>query len=250
MANRKKTSSKCENNANTQIDVHNIDTCSLSEESKTVVALIINHINEVMKVKDEQIAALEKTVTSMQEKIRSLEIQIDSNSAYDRRDTLVLSGDIPESRPDENCKEIVRDVIKNQARLIIHENDISTAHRLGRKPENSNRDKRSIIFKLCRHDTKREIMSACKVQKPSFYINEHLTPTRGTIMFALRKARQMDPTKIGAARSHEGNISVFIPSEEEGRNGRRMACNTRSALDEILQDHLGITSQQFVNKWP
>ena len=203
-----------------------------------------------MKVKDEQITKLEKIVENMRDKIDSLEMQIDSNSAYDRRDTLILSGNIPDSTLEENCKSIVRNIIKDQARLIINENDISTAHRLGRKPDHLSRDKRSIIFKLCRHDTKREIMNACRTHKPSFYINESLTPTRGTIMFALRKAKQLHPNRIGAARSHEGSISVFIPSEEEGRQGRRIACNTRTALDELLEDQLGVTSQQFVKKWP
>ena len=194
----------------------------------------------------------------MQKRLDNLEQQIDNNSAYERRDTLVISGNIPASRPNENCIEIVRNIIKDQTRVIIDVNDISTAHRLGRRPDNGQEDKRSIIFKLCRRNTKREIIQACKTSKPNFYVNEHLTPTRNTVMFALRKARQINPSKIGVARAHEGNVTVLIPSagsssssnNDNAGTSRRITCNTRTALDEILMQQLNITSDKFVKKWP
>ena len=136
------------------------------------------------------------------------------------------------------------------ATLVIKSDDISTAHRLGRKPDGSRQDKRSIIFKLCRRDLKREIIQACRSQKPNFYINEYLTPTRGTIMYVLRKAKQMDPTKIGNARTSEGSISVNIPAASGVSQGQRVQCNTKAALDQLLRAQLNLTSDHFVKKWP
>ena len=225
---------------------------SLSEEGKAIVSLIKKHFDESLKVRDEKIEVLQQQLSTLQDKVTSLENQIDSNSAYDRRETLVLSGNIPPVNPNENCNNIVRKIIKDQTHLIINDVDISTAHRLGRKPDAGSHapDKRSIIFKLCRRDIKRDIFQACKNYKPNFYINEHLTPTRGTIMYALRKAKQLNPEKIGVARTHEGNISVQIPADRNGGHGRRVQCNTRATLDQLLAEQLNVTSAKCGKNWP
>ena len=238
---------------------------TLSEEGKLIVSMINEHIDQVMKTNNEmmsdridqlmkanndRIVNLETTINKMQKRMNLLEQQIDNYSSYERRDTLVLSGSVPVAHRDENCVEIVKQLLKDQTRLIINSNDISTAHRLGRKPDNSNEDKRSIIFKLCRRDIKRDIVQACRNHKPNFYINEHLTPTRGTIMFVLRKARQMNSNKIGTARSNDGSISVNLPADEDGGRGKRVICNTRASLDELLRTQLNVTSDRFVKNWP
>ena len=234
----------------------NADISLLTKEGKLIVSLIFKRFDQMeqtLKAKDEKISALESSMNKLQKRLDTLEQQIDSNSNYERRDTLVISGNIPQAQPNENCIDIVRNSIKNEMRLIIDEKDISTAHRLGRKPENGQRDKRSIIFKLCRRETKRDILQACRTSKPKFYINEHLTPTRSTIMFALRKAHQMDPNKIGVARTREGNVTVQVPadgSSNDNNSTQRITCNTRAILDDLLMKHLNIKSDKFVKSWP
>ena len=72
-------------------------------------------------------------------------------------------------------------------------------------------------------------------------------------MFALRRAKKMDPSKIGAARTHEGSVSVFVPADGSSNNtgtARRVTCNTKAALDELLMRQLNITSEKFVKSWP
>ena len=119
-------------NSNSDLDVK-----SLSAEGQIIVALVTAHFDKVMKEKDERIENLEATVNTLKDKINSFEQQMDDNSAYSRRDTLVISGNnLPIMNPNENCSEIVRSLLKDQIRLVIKPDDISTAHRLGRRPEN------------------------------------------------------------------------------------------------------------------
>ena len=106
------------------------------------------------------------------------------NSAYECRDTLIISGDVPAVNDNKNCYHIVTTLLHNGIRLQLHPDGISTAHYIGRKPALPSTDKRGII-KLCRRDLKQDILSACREFKPSFYINESLTPTRSTFMYAL-----------------------------------------------------------------
>ena len=50
------------------------------------------------------------------------------------------------------------------------------AHRLGPKKNTQGLDKSSIVVKLCRRDTKLDLMKACKTVKPkNIYINESWT---------------------------------------------------------------------------
>ena len=51
----------------------------------------------------------------------------------------------------ENSKLIIQDQLRRYVRLNTNENEISTAHRIGRKPARGE-DKRNLIFKLCRRD--------------------------------------------------------------------------------------------------
>jgi len=251
----------------------------LSEEHKVLATFIINQVNEqisiqiksILAAKDEQIKKLEHCTKDLEEQISimkeeinkkedlnknlnkrvsSLEHQVDRNSQYERRDCLIISGNLPPATPNENCNAIVRKLLKDQTHLVLNETDISTAHRIGNKPLENHQDKRSIIFKLCRRDLKKDILNSCRQYKPNFYINEQLTPTRRSIMFVLRKAKQHSPQRIYNARTSEGNITLFLPSNQPGKPTRRVTVNTRSELDDVLMQQIKKTSSDFISNWP
>ena len=209
-----------------------------------------------MDEKDKSIGELKTNVQRLESRVESLETQIDSNSSYERRDTLILSGELPARTETENCSEIVRGLIREKIRLNLHEKDIAMAHRLGKKPLTQGPDKRSIVFKLCRRDLKKDIMTACREFRPPFYINESLTPTRSSIVYVIRKARQKFPGKLGNCRSVDGNICVWLPANPEagpssGRyNSTRFVINTRLKLDAFLMEKVGCDSSKFIDKWP
>ena len=117
----------------------------------------------------------------------------DNEDAYSRRDCVVLSGNgIPEATDGEIKSNVAINVFKNVLKLNVSPNDISTCHRLGRKPVSQGPDRRKnkIIVKLCRRDMKQELFGSCRKMKPrNVYINESLTKQRETIAYALRKMK-------------------------------------------------------------
>jgi len=229
-----------------------IDTSKLSKEGKEIVSCIIAYFEKKFTEQECEIIASKTEIGELKTKIEKLENQIDDNNAYERRDTLVLSGNIPPSTNDENCKSIIINKIRDELHMNINANDISIAHRIGPKPKTQAPDKRSIIFKLCRRDLKSEILDNCRRLKPSYYINESLTPVRSTIMYVLRMARRQHPDKLGGCRTNDGSVSVYLPTNNRDVNGtrhQRITVNTKRALDDLLQRQLSCSSSAFIDEW-
>ena len=226
----------------------------MSKESQQVIQVILCGFQCVIEKKNKEIMDLKDRVSLLESRVEELKDVVDSNSNYERRDTLVVTGDIPKWREQEKCSDIVRVLLRDQLRINLNQEDISTAHRIGRKPGYQEADRRGIVFKLCRRDIKRDIMTACREMKPPFYINESLTPIRSTILFVLRKARSKFPQKIGSCKSFDGNVTAFIPDSinigSDRPRYRRVVVNTKSALDDFLNKQVSCTSEEFVQNWP
>ena len=192
-----------------------VNTDGLSEESKKLVPCIIrgvsSHFEEAIDNKHDKI--YEEKISTLQKRIDHLEEKIDDQENHQRHDTLVMSGNLPASTDIENTTAIV---IEKLARLglAVKNGDISISHKLGKNL--TGEDKRSIIFKLCRREVKANIIEICKRKRPvNLNINESVSPTRSSIMYALRKARQEFPTKFGTCRSEEGNIRLWLPKTDQ-----------------------------------
>jgi len=231
-----------------------VDTSHLNEESKLLFDCIIKYFDAKLSIQQQELLDTRKEVQELRDKVEKLEGLIDDNDAYERRDTLVMSGDIPSSTAGENCKEIIIDQLKQKLNINVAATDISVAHRLGSKPNTQQQDKRSLIFKLCRRDIKSDILDSCRRVRPNrFYINESLTPLRSSIMFVLRKAKQRFPNKIGGCRTHNGSVQVYIPepgsTEGDRIKFRQCTVNTKSGLDQILQQQANCTSSAFIEEW-
>ena len=124
--------------------------------------------------------------------VQNLTERLDDSDAYEWRDTFVMSGDSqPVVSDDENTSEVVCNSIKKNLKIVVKESDISVVHRLGKKNPGQQLDRRSIIFKLCRHELRSDLISACKSARPKdFYINECLTAIRWTIQYGIRRAKR------------------------------------------------------------
>lgn len=192
-------------------------------------------------------------IDKMVQKFEQVEEMADTKQAQERRDTLILSGSIPEATASENCHAIVRQKLMEETGINISDEEISTAHRIGKKPENSP-DKRSILFKVSGTEVKSRIMAACREKKPRLYVNESLTPTRSTIMYVLRKAKREHSQAFGYCRAQDGNVYVFLPTTAQEGYGarqryRRITVNTRTSLDNLLSKQISKTSGDYVNDW-
>ena len=208
-------------------------------------------IAEIRK-RDDEISELRSEVTSLKTTVNKLEAQIDDGDAYERRDTVIFSGPaIPVHTPGENCINIVQTIAKNNLKIEIPTNEFNTAHRLGKKPTTQGEDKRSIIVKLCRRDTKKDVIVASRRQgtsPPSLYVNESLTPRRRTLLMALRKMKRMHPNLVTGCTSIDGKIYAFTKNPTGDRDTKHFV-NTHERLTKFCLEFVKKPLDTFLDQW-
>ena len=236
-----------------------IQKSKLLNENKEILTLLMSFFTEVLQEKKSIAVELQQQVDTLEKKVDKLEASIDQTSQYERRDTIVLSGpSIPNITQGENCKTIARDLFWQHLRMNIEENDISTAHRIGRQ-QNENSDKRNIILKLCRRDQVRDIFVNCKTMRPPFYVNDSLipTPTRNKICYVLRQLKKKYPSKIKGCSSFNGVPRVLLQEQgpttrhrSSSRNGNQsINIATKLELEQFIHDHLDTTLNELSLSW-
>ena len=203
---------------------------------------------KVCEEQSEQILKLSTEVSDLKKQVSSLEEKIDEQDAYERRDTLIFSGSsIPVFNAGENCPELVKNLVQNEFQLIISPTDISVSHRLGRKPTNQRPDKRNLIVKFCRRDTKRDILAASRrVKSQNLYANESLVPQRQSIAYALRKAKRDRPNIISGSTTIEGKVFVFVKAQNPNDRDTRIEINTLEKLETFCQRNLNQSASNFL----
>ena len=221
---------------------------------KKVESLLLE-FNRKLSSKDSNISNLELEVATLKKKVTSLENKLEDTEAYERRDTVVVSGsDLPAATEGEDAAAVVRSLVKSKVNLVIKPSDISVAHRIGKKPANQAPDKRSLIVKFCRRDLKNDILQACRTSKPqNLFVNESLTPTRSTALYGLRQAKKKFPQVISGCNSMDGNAIVWIkppkPNAPDARNSK-MVVNTRDKFCELCTNTLKCNPSDFSLNWP
>ena len=142
--------------------------------------------------RDAKVASLESEVSSLKNRVTELEDKIEEGEVYERRDTLIISGSkVPPVSLNEICLQVTRNIIRENLKISVPENEISVTHRMGPNISDPNSNKRTIIVKFCRRNTKNDILaSARKTKVPNLFVNECLTANQRMIGFALRKARR------------------------------------------------------------
>jgi len=229
----------------------NVD--DLSEDGKKIVMCLVTYFDSLLKDKQSDIDAMATRVDFLESRIQKFEETIDDAAAFEKRDTLILSGNIPKVTTDENCKQIVVNLLKNRTKFVISKDDISVSHRIGAKPRRQGADVRKILFKLVRRDLKTDILNACKSAKPDFYVNESLTPVRDRIYFHLRKITKDNPAVIHHCKTFDGNVTVFLQPVNNTRGISRLpkiVVNTRSQLKEFLRRTITKTFEDLHIDWP
>ena len=209
-------------------------------------------VNEKLEEAFSTIRKLEEENKDLRNIVNRLEEKIDDGDAYERRDCVVFNGDaLPVAENGENTVLVASELIKNTLKINIKPEEISTAHRMGKKPVNQAPDRRKVIIKLCRRDLKKDILFACKNIKPGFYANESLTPIRNTILFGLRNMRK-DPTAsaiVKGASSYDGRVFAWVKSTNSTRD-TRISINTRVKFEEFACKYVQMPVDNFISHWP
>ena len=236
-------------------------TKSLSKDGKLIVSYmekkfsdIENKFVEIINSNKAEITKLNTEVTSLKKEVQTLKSLIDDGEAYERRDTIVLSGDsIPPVSQGEKCSEIARKLIKDELNLVLPPETISTSHRLGRKPQTQTEDKRKIIVKLCRRDLKGDLIRASRRggRSTKLYVNESLTPQRSAILFALRRMKREHPTIVKGCQSFDGRIYAYTPPTSSSSSAReqRHLINTHDALVSFCREFIKRPLESFIDSW-
>ena len=221
----------------------------LGPETKEIFSLLLGYFDNVLKAKNDHVKKLEDKVSTLENKVQTLENKLDVSDQYERRDTIIVSGEaVPLVSTNENCKGIVLQLFQEHLRINVAPADISISHRIGKKPTEGT-DKRNLIIKFCRREIIPELYAACRQFKPPFYLNDSLTPTRSKICYLLRKLRRKYPDKIKGCRIYNGEPRVLTPSTEprstrqssSSSNATRTiqtAIVTRYDLQKFVRDHL------------
>ena len=200
--------------------------------------------------RDTKISELSTEVKTLKEKVNKMERLTDDADAYERRDTIIISGDkIPPASLGENSSHLVQKLVKDELKITLPADGISTAHRLGRKPTNQTVDKRSFIVKLVRRDLKHEIISASKkLPKASkLFVSESLTPPRRTLFYALRKMRQAKMIK--GCNTYEGRVYAYTAPRRPSDRDQRHLINSYEALQEFCRVHVRQPLETFLETW-
>ena len=142
---------------------------SLSQENKTLIKIIksiiseefqneVKALKEDMARKETEMEHLRKEVKTLTNKVTTLETQIDDVEQYERRDTIIMSGpSVPVENKDENTLSVAVATIKDHLKINVKENEVSVAHRLGLKQNQT----RPIIIKLVNRSLKYDLVGAC-----------------------------------------------------------------------------------------
>ena len=223
---------------------------SLSSEGDKIVSRIEAKIESmrqdffaILAKKDEEIATLKESVQELRAVVSKLRNEVDEGEAYERRDTLILSGDdLPPCETGEVTANICCDLIKEKIKVNLIPSDISISHRIGKKPVSQGPDRRSIMVKLCRRDVKTSLLDACRNLKPrNFYINESLTVTRSRIMFVLRKMKREKDSRVTGAFSRDGRVFAWAkhsPGSPPGSKNIKIQVNTMTALEDFSLQYM------------
>ena len=218
------------------------------EEMKTEFMLLLNG-------KNEKIAELENENKSLRESVTKLENLVDDADAYERRDTLILSGPaIPIHQQGELAPQVVKSLVASEFRINVNEADISTAHRIGKVPSTQAEDRRGIIVKFCRRDVKHSIIMASKQNRERrIFANESITPLRRTIFNTLRQIKRSHPDLVQGVSTYDGRVFAYTPPDSTSSGtarSKRHLVNTHSGLVEFCQNYVKKPLELFLNSWP
>ena len=199
---------------------------------------------------DKKVSALEREVVGLNKKITKLEERIEEADAYERRDTLIISGKkVPLFQEGENSADLVVKTVKDNMNLVVSPNDISVAHRLGAKPRDQRPDQRSFIVKFCRRETKRNVLLAARRTKPNdIFINESLTPQRHEIYQCLRRAKREFPEKVNGCSTIDGSIYVWVKSSTPGVRDLRLSMNSFERFKNFCEEKFEKPVSYFFRK--
>lgn len=97
------------------------------------------------------------------------------------------------------------------------------------------------MVKLRNREKKNDLVSSARKSKPEgLFLNENLTPSRSTILYALRRAKRLHSDKISGCGSFDGKVYVWLGSSRSSEKSSKVYVNSMMKLETILQQTIGV----------
>ena len=222
----------------------------LNSNERIIVSLLSSKIDEInekfsaeLLKRDEKIESLQREVTILKKSYSKLEDRFDDLESSSRNNSIIVSGEeVPASKSEENCVNLVHGLIRNKLKYSISEEAICSAYRLGKPPPSQRPDKRNILVRLENENIAENLIRTSKLVRPTnLYFTENLIPKRQNILRVLRKAKKDHSAKISGCTSIRGKVYVWQkpPNPElPGARNSRILVNTRCQLEDFCANVL------------
>ena len=149
-------------------ELHNKMISAFELKMEDAVSRIESKFTTIINEKDAIIEDLQATNTALREEVSTLDGKLDALNAYSRKDTIIVSGALPQPAQNEESHNVVRDLLNQKFPSVkIADSDISVAHRLQpKKPiADGSTPPPNIIVKLVRRNLKLQLIKASRTQK-------------------------------------------------------------------------------------
>ena len=246
-------------------DLHSKMLSAFDSKLEDAVSRIEDKFTTTIREKDAEINELLATNTDLREQVSTLDEKLDALNAYSRKDTIIVSGALPQPVQNEASHILVRELLSSKfPSVTIEENDISVAHRL--QPKRANRDGTTpppnIVVKLVRRNVKLQLIKASRAQNKDapdkLFVNESLTPQRNTVLQTLIKLKK-DHKVVKGVTSMQGEVYAYMEhpaaaaADGDSPGGRhrdtRHRINTVAQLKKFCVEHLKHPLDHFIENF-
>ena len=165
----------------------------------------------MFQAKNLEIASLQYRVVWLETQVQALQINIDDNDAYERRNYLFLpSSSLLVFETGEICTNLVWDLVTQTLQINLSPSEISIAHCLEQRPQNQGTDKRNIIAKFLpawyetRHShgkSEKSSWGTLRQREPDAQAQKHHQ--------VLRRMKKSHPSMVKGVTTYDGRVSAF-----------------------------------------
>ena len=169
---------------------------------------LVEHLDKL----ESKISVSVNVSSLLEEKVATLENEVDSLEQYSRRNCLLIHGIKEEEK--ENVEAKVMDVVNTKLEVKLEHRDFDRMHRLGKKTPNSKTKPRPIIVKFSSYRERKKVFSVkknlknFKTPESNIVITENLTKKRYTLLNRCR-----DEFGSRFAWSFDGRIFAITDDE-------------------------------------
>ena len=242
-------------------DLHSKMVEAFDSKLEDVVSRLEEKFANTLQEKDAVIENLQSINSNLRAQVVSLDEKLDEMNAYSRKDTIIVSGALPQPVENENSELVVRRLLAEKfPSVTIADNDISVAHRLQAKKTRTDgtTPPPNIVVKLVRRNTKIQLIKASRDQNKKtpnrIFINESLSPQRNAVFQSLMKLKKVHKVVKGVT-SLQGEVYAFLEHPAvagggaAGGNHRdtRHRINTQDQLKTFCLEHLKKPLEEFLS---